>query len=146
MYLNKIKIQKKIKRFKKRRYQKVAFNQNNFLFGGNRSLSFRWSYIFNKLSMLIELKIYKFFIFKLRRITRRKKFKSFVNICCNHCFSRKSKNARMGKGKGKFSRYVYRSTTMKPIFSFFKLSKTRVCKFVNFLNNKSKNKFFFFFC
>lgn len=144
VYLNKIKIQKKIKRFKKRRIVGVSYNKNNFNINSNKSRMASWSFVFSRLSMFLELKFYRFFIFKLRRMSRKRKFKSYVNMSCNHCFSKKSKNSRMGKGKGKFVRYVYRTVTLKPIFSFFKMSKIRVCKFVMFLNKKSLNKFWFF--
>jgi hypothetical protein len=144
LYLNKIKIQKKIKRFKKRRSLSCSYKSTMFNLHSNKTRLPTWSYVFSRLSMFIELKFYKFFIFKLRRLSRRKKFKSFVNICCNHCFSKKSKNSRMGKGKGKFVRYVYRSLPMKPIFSFYRMSKVRINKLVRLFNKKCLNNFWFF--
>lgn len=92
----------------------------------------------------MELKFYRFFFLKLRKLSKKKKFFSFVFICCNHCFSKKSRNARMGKGKGKFLRYVCRKDSLKPLFIFSKLSINRVKQFTLFLNKKFKNNFFFF--
>jgi hypothetical protein len=141
LYLNKIKIQKNIKQFKHRSFNKNIFNKSYFSYKNIFIFKNKVSFVFNKFSLFLELKVYKFFIRKLRRLTKKRKFKSFVNICCNHCFSRKSKNSRMGKGKGKFVRFVYRSISLKPIFSFIKLSKTRLFKFTMYLNKKTKNKF-----
>lgn len=143
LYLNKIKIQKKIKLFKKRKSNKITFNliKNNFCKKKNFYL---FRYVYTKLCLFLELKFYRFFFLKLRRLSKRKKFKSFVFLCCNHIFSKKSKNSRMGKGKGKFVRFVFRSKVLKPIFIFKKISKYRVIKFVKYLNKKSEKKFFSF--
>ena len=141
MYLNKIKIQKNIKRFKNRRMAKFIYDNKYFNFLNTKLVYNRVSYIFNRFSLFLELKIYKFFIKKLRRMSKRKHFKSFLNICCNHYFSRKSKNSRMGKGKGKFVRYVYRTISLKPVFTFIRISKKRLIKFTIYLNKKTKSKF-----
>ena len=55
---------------------------------------------------IYKLKNYKFFILKLRKISKKKKFYSFVFLSCNHCFSKKTKNSRMGKGKGNPEQWV----------------------------------------
>ena len=141
MYLNKIKIQKNIKRFKNRRMAKFIYDNKYFNFLNTKLVYNRVSYIFNRFSLFLELKIYKFFIKNLRRMSKRKHFKSFLNICCNHYFSRKSKNSRMGKGKGKFVRYVYRTISLKPVFTFIRISKKRLIKFTIYLNKKTKSKF-----
>jgi hypothetical protein len=144
LYLNKIKMQKQIKRFKNRKQQKLSFNYNLFtsvlpFFSRNR-----YSYIFNRFLLFIELKLYRFYFLKLRRFCKKKKIKSYVYICCNHNFSRKSKNSRMGKGKGKFVRFVFRSKILKPIFILKGISKIRISKFIIFLNKKTNNKYFCF--
>lgn len=143
LYLNKIKIQKKIKLFKKRKFTSISFNlnQNNFL---KKKNFFLFRYVYSRFSMFLELKFYRFFFLRLRRLSKKRKFKSFVFLCCNHIFSKKSKNSRMGKGKGKFVRFVFRTKTLKPIFIFKKISKYRVASFVRYLNNKSENVFFSF--
>lgn len=141
LYLNKIKLQKKLKLFKKRKKLKITFNIKNYFFM-KKKLYYYSKYIFSRFAMFLELKVYRFFFLKLRRLSKRKKFKSFVLLSCNHMFSKKSKNSRMGKGKGKYVRFVFRTKILKPIFIFRKLSKYRLISFVNFLNKKSENKFF----
>lgn len=144
MLLNKIKIQRQIKRFKNRKIQKVTFNINNFILNDAKFLRNNYSFIFNRFLLFIELKIFRFYFLKLRRFCSKKKLKSYVYICCNHNFSKKSKNSRMGKGKGKFLRFVFRSKIFKPIFIIYKISKIRIYKFILYLNKKSNNKFFYF--
>lgn len=82
----------------------------------------------------LELRILKVLIVSLRKIIRRKKLKAFVFLCCNHAWFKKSKNARMGRGKGRFSRFVFVCTNLKPVFVFFKISKLRAVKFIERLN------------
>lgn len=146
MYLNKIKLQNKIKRFKFRKQIKMAYNYNYFLYKTNLKFFYKFfCRIYTRFLMYLELKIYKIFFLKIRKIIRKKKLKAFVNICCNHNFSKKSKNSRMGKGKGKFCRFIYRTTSFKPIFTFFNVSSFRVLKLCKFLNKKSKNRYFIFY-
>lgn len=145
MYLNKIKVQKQIKLFKKRKKQKVIYK--DFIFSpAIKKSTPSWSYVFSRFLLFFELRFYKFFFLKLRRLSKKKKFKAYVHVSCNHFFSKKSKNSRMGKGKGKFVRYVYRTKVMLPNFVFYRISKNRVSSFVLFLNKKTKNKFWYFFC
>ena len=137
MYLNKIK-NIKLSKFKNRSKSSTFFSKNKFSISNNVNLY----KIFCKNTLLLELKYYRFFFLKLRKISKKKKFYSFVFLSCNHCFSKKSKNSRMGKGKGKFIRYVCRKNLLKPIFIFNKISKIRFNKFLNYLNTKSYNLFF----
>ena len=143
MYLNKLKLQKQLKKFKNRKKQKLIFNDSIFSLCSKYRLYNNSVCIYVKNLILIELKIYRFFFLKLRKLSKKKKFKLFVLISCNHCFSKKSKNSRMGKGKGKFLRYVFRYKLLRPIFIFYKISLNRVSKFLNFLNKKNLNLFFF---
>lgn len=144
MYLNKLKLQKQLKKFKNRKKQKLIFNDSIFSFNNKNRLYNNSICIYVKNLILIELKIYRFFFLKLRKLSKKKNFKLFVLISCNHCFSKKSKNSRMGKGKGKFLRYVFRYKLLNPLFIFYKISLNRVFKFLNFLNKKNLNLFFFF--
>lgn len=145
MYLNKIKIQKSIKRFKCRREQKVTYNELMFVLNKFNYMSIKKSYIFCRNILFMELRFYKFYFLKLRRLNKRKRVNVYINIVCNHNFSRKSKNSRMGHGKGKFARFVFRTKLMKPIIIFNKISFIRLTKFINYINGKSKNNFFCFF-
>lgn len=137
MYLNKLKFQKKIKKFKNRKKQKLVFSDSMFCVKGSNILSSLY-FIFFKNRLFVEMRLYRFFFLKLRKLSKRKKIKTFVLISCNHCFSKKSKNSRMGKGKGKFTRYAMRYVSLKPIFIFYKLSYQRALLFKSFLNKKSR--------
>lgn len=137
MYLNKLKLQKNLKKFKNRKLQNFVFDDNLFSILNNFYIFSNYTYVFIKNKLFIELKLYRYFFLKLRRLSKKKKFKTYVMLCCNHCFSKKSQNSRMGKGKGKFLRYVFRYKTLKPIFMFKLMSKSRITKFTNFLNKKN---------
>jgi len=145
MYLNKLKTQVKLVKFKKRFVPKLIFKENIFSLVFKKTFFTKFSYIFLSNSINIELFFYKFFIKKLRKLSRRKNFKSFIFLYCNHCFSKKSKNSRMGKGKGKFVRFICRKYFLQPVFVFSKISSIRIQKFTTFLNTKSRNKFFYFY-
>ena len=145
MYLNKAKIKNKLKLFKKRKYQKLIFKDSIFRVKNKFFYYKKYITIYYLNKLFLPLKFYKFFFFKLRKISRRKKIKTYVNLNCNHFFSKKSKNSRMGKGTGKFLRFVFRSKSLKPLFIFYKMSIKRARKFIFFLNKKSKNNFFLFF-
>ena len=145
MYLNKAKIKNKLKLFKKRKKQKLIFKDSIFFLKNKFRLYKKYITIYIKQKIFLNLKIYKFFFLKLRRISKKKRIKTYVNINCNHFFSKKSKNSRMGKGTGKFLKFIFRTKSLKPIFIFYKMSISRALKFIRFLNKKSSNNFFLFF-
>jgi len=130
--------------FKKRFKRSSCFSESIFRFLKKNNKYQKLWYVFSSHSVYLELKFYRFFFLKLRKLSRRKKFLSLVFIYCNHCFSKKARNARMGKGKGKFVRYVCKKRSLKPVFIFSKISILRVNSFVSFLNKKTSRKFFFF--
>ncbi len=137
-------MQKQPVNFKKRYRRNSVYTDTIFGLRKNNTKYNKFWYVFSSHSVYLELKFYRFFFLKLRKLSRRKKFLSLVFIYCNHCFSKKAKNARMGKGKGKFVRYVCRRRSLKPVFIFSKISIFRVHKFILFLNKKTTRKFFFF--
>lgn len=139
LYLNKIK-NVSISKFKKRKNPRLFFKKKLF-----DCLFNKLNYIYCSKTMLIEMKYYRFFFLKLRKLSKKRGFLSFVFVRCNHCFSKKSKNARMGKGKGKFLRYVSSQKKLKPIFGFLGISFLRFKNFYLYINKKSKNFFFIFF-
>ena len=130
--------------FKKRFKRSSCLSESIFRFLKKNNKYQKLWYVFSSHSVYLELKFYRFFFLKLRKLSRRKKFLSLVFIYCNHCFSKKARNARMGKGKGKFVRYVCKKRSLKPVFIFSKISILRVNSFVSFLNKKTSRKFFFF--
>ena len=63
--------------------------------------------VFLKNKTYIELTFFKRFLVSLRKLYKKKKVNIFLNLHRNHVITRKPKNARMGKGKGKFNRFIY---------------------------------------
>ena len=145
MYLNKLNVQKTVTNFKKRYITTTRFVESQFVWLKSTNKFNKYSYIFSKNQVHIELKVYKLFFLNLRRLSRKKNFFSFVLLFCNHTFSKKARNARMGKGKGKMARFVCKKKNLQPLFIFKFLSVLRIKKFVCLLKKKSNQNFFFFF-
>jgi hypothetical protein len=89
---------------------------------------------------LLKLRPYFFrFIFKkLLKLSKRSKSKIFFCFKKNLIVSKKSKNSRMGKGKGGNSYFL--SFTKNKIFFFENFSKTRLLKLKKKTNYFLKNK------
>jgi large subunit ribosomal protein L16 len=70
----------------------------------------------------------------------KKNYKIWVNILPNYVISRKSKNSRMGKGKGSFERWVVRLKQGHILSEFIGIPKYRLnlilCKFNKKFNMK----------
>jgi len=137
MYFNKRKTQIKLSIQKKRKLPKIYFFKK-FSFLKRKKIKF---FILSKNYLHIELKFYKVFVKKIRKIAKKKRAKAFLYLCCNDAWFKKSKNSRMGKGKGRYVRYVYRTKICKPVLALSRLSKYRVQKLVKIINN-IKNAFF----
>ena len=117
--LNNRKLKKPL--FKKRYLKKVNYKKiSNSLFFKNK--------------VLVDLDFFKKILFRLKRIYKKKKIKLFINLNRNHIISKKPKNSRMGKGKGKFSRFVYKIVPYKPVISIPSISQTRFNSLLNHLN------------
>ena len=99
--------------------------------------SFKNRSVFIKNRVLIELYILKRLLFRLKRIYKKKKITLFINLNKNHIISKKPKNSRMGKGKGKFTRYIYKLSLFTPILFFEKISNYRFKSLQNVLNFKN---------
>lgn len=142
MYLNKKKTQKKLVLQKNRKKIIKTFFFEKFLFlkSSQKNKSY---FIFSKNTFFIELKVLKKIIKSLRKLIRKKKFKAYLYFCANYAWFKKSKNARMGRGKGRFNRFVFLTQSIKPLLIFQKISKNRVIKFKKMLNILLK-KFEFF--
>lgn len=134
MYLNQNLKFRKIKGFKNRGLLKrTSIVLTNNLFYWERKKSY---IIFNKNNSYVELNFLRFIFFKFRRCFVRKKYFLTLHIAPNYMFSKKSKNARMGKGVGSFKRPV-RSvkmhqpliySTMFSIKRFLRLRKVLLAK------------------
>jgi len=140
MYLNKRKSQKKLV-LQKHRFKPKIFFTDKYMYLSQHKM---YCFICIKQSIYLELKYFKFIIKKFRKLSKKKKFKVWVNFCCNHAWFKKSKNARMGKGKGKFVRFFFKATNCKPLIIFSRISKIRIIKFLKFLKH-SGNFYYGFF-
>lgn len=90
----------------------------------------------------IDLRFYKLLLRKVKKKFLKFKIKSYVYILPNNKTSHKSKNSRMGKGKGMNDRFYYRHKLTKPIIVFNKLSFTRFVKLKNFLIKFFRYKYY----
>lgn len=67
-----------------------------------------------------------------------KNLKIWVSLLPNSTISRKSKNSRMGKGKGLFDRWVFRFQQGSTLVEFLGVSRYRLIKTIIYLNKKFK--------
>lgn len=131
---------RKLNCFKKRGYLKKTKIKLTLLL--NRWESKQSFCIFFKNASYLELNFLRFIFFKFRRCFMRKKYYLTLNIVPNFMFSKKSKNARMGKGIGSFKRPVRLIKMYKPFIYSTCFSKKRFCILKNILLKKSPNTFF----
>jgi len=75
-----------------------------------------------------------------KRKRRSKVRRIWLNLKPNHIFTRKSKNSRMGKGKGSFNRWCLKLRRGVTILESIGLPKKLLLNFVTFFNKKSKLK------
>ena len=130
---------RKMRGFKRRGIEKRTFFRfTNYLPLWERKKSFC---IFFKNSTWLELRFIKFVFFKFRRCFVRKKYFLTLNIKPNFSFSKKSKNARMGKGNGSFKRPVKLIKVAKPFIMSTKFSKNRFKNILSILRGKNPHIF-----
>lgn len=139
MYFNKKKSQKKLVLQKNRFKPKIKFYKK-FMF---KNFFVKSAFLCVKQCVYLELKYLKILIKFFRKLSKKKKYKIYVNYCCNHAWFKKTKNSRMGKGKGKFVRYFYKSTNVKPLFIFKTVSRIRLKKFL--FNLRTMGNYFYIF-
>lgn len=92
--------------------------------------------------LTVDLRLYKLLLRKLKKKLLRYKVSSFVYIIPNNKKSYKTKNSRMGKGKGLNNRFYFRCKKMKPVLVFNQLSYTRFQKLKIFLSKFFNYKYF----
>lgn len=130
---------RKMRGFKKRSFSKRTFFKfTNSLTHWEKKSSFC---IFFKNNSYVELNLLRFIFFKIRRCFVRKKYYVTLNIKPNFSFSKKSKNARMGKGNGAFKRPVKLIKIAKPLIISTKFSKNRFKKVLLSLKGKNPHMF-----
>lgn len=121
MFFNKVSNKKKLKKFKQRRAPRT------YTLGTRKT---HYSYIYAKCGGLAELRLHKLILRKFRRRAKRRKFKMIFFFLPNYSYSKKSTNARMGKGKGKFRRLLARLKTHQPLVALRGIAFTRVLLFI----------------
>ena len=78
----------------------------------------------------MELRLHKLILRKFRRRAKRRKFKVTFFFLPNYSYSKKSTNARMGKGKGKVRRLMALVKTYQPLVAFRGIGLARILRFV----------------
>ena len=129
MKFNKLNIPNRIL-FKRRNYNKI----NNFkLYFGNIAFFIFQSIQFEFIYFFLIKRVLKFF-FKFKYITCNY-FKIWINLTANFPISYKSKNSRMGKGKGFFNRWSIKLNQNSILIEFKNINYIRV-KLLSFYWNK----------
>lgn len=80
-------------------------------------------------------------IFNLKKKSNKnnlKNLKIWISLLPNGTISRKSKNSRMGKGKGMFERWVFKFQQGSTLVEFLGISRYRLVKTIIYLNKKFK--------
>lgn len=117
----------KVKRQKKR--SKSFFFKNEKLFKKN--------FIFFKNILFLENKHFKKKFLRLKKRFLKKKNKIFLNFYFNINISKKGKNTRMGKGKGKIKNIAFKIKKLN-FYIYSNLSKSKTHKFYTLFFNKKK--------
>jgi len=120
MFYTKITDKKKLRKFKKRSEPGLDFKTPPY----NRR-----TYVYYPSGGNMELIIYKYIIKAFRRKSRRRRYKLNFFIKPNYIITKKSKNARMGKGKGKFRRFSLKLRKNKLFMAINGLSHYRIVRF-----------------
>ena len=129
---------------KKRKYKKNLINKIKF--GDYAFINLKETKI-----ELIQLSFIKKLFKKLMKRRKKKKtknnnntiyknYKIWVNLLPNYVISRKSKNSRMGKGKGSFERWVIRVRQGFILSEFIGIPKYRLQKIIIKFNKKFNMK------
>ena len=119
-------------RFKRRKCPKLAWN--------NLPLN-RRTYVFYGPGGNFELPIMRIIIKTFRRRSRRRGYRLNFFFKPNYFIFRKGKNARMGKGKGRFKRLSLNLRKNKLFMAISGLSHTRVLIFFKNISRKTNLRF-----
>lgn len=110
---------------------------------GSKSMNMSKQNLFLTTDFLsIDLRLYKFLLRKVKKKLLRLKIKTYVGLFPNNKISHKSKNSRMGKGKGLNNRFYFRLKKTKPILIFKGFNKIRFLKFKKYLCKFFSYKYF----
>ena len=114
----------------KRKIKRVKLNYGNLGFIILKSVQFEYVYFY-----LIRKYLKYFFKFKYALGNY---FKVWVFLKGNYPVSKKSKNSRMGKGKGSFMRWIIRLNQGHTIMEFNNINTIRLKKLNNYWNKLLK--------
>ena len=98
------------------------------------------NFFFTSNQLTIDLRFYKLLLRRIKKKLLKFKAKSFIFIYPNKKTSHKSKNSRMGKGRGINNRFYFRSNKNKPIVIFINFNELRFAKLKLFLSKFFKYK------
>lgn len=132
MFFNKIANRAKAKKHKHRQVPTIK---------DNRRHQYQHSTVFVKAGGNLELFIYKRVIRRFRKWVKRKKYKVRFKFTPNHIFSTKNKNARMGKGKGKYKRLLVRFNAYDPFMVVEGIAPVRLIKYFSWMELYFRNTF-----
>lgn len=121
------------KHFQKKKTQK----NRNRCFNINKKKLFIKNTIFYKNILFLENKNFKRKFLNFKKKFFKKKYKIFLILNFNNNITKKSKNSRMGKGKGKIKN-IFMLIKKLNFFIFCKLPKSRLYIFKNFFFCKKK--------
>ena len=132
MFYNKVTNRKTLRKFKKRGLPSMD---------SDYKVKKGFTYVWLPKGGNIELAFYKRILRRFRRRVRRRKYKVLFRFLPNYSYTRKIKNSRMGKGKGRFSRLALKLTAFKVIMIIKGLSHRRVECFLKKLRSAFKFNF-----
>jgi len=132
MFFDKIVNKKKFKKFKRRSTPKTTFNTNKM---------YVRTHVYYPSGGRVELWVYKRILRVFRRRSRRRRYTLNFLFRPNYIHSRKSKNSRMGKGKGKFSRLTLNLPANKLFMTVTGLSHQRVVLFFAKIHQNTRYRF-----
>ena len=90
----------------------------------------------------VDLRLYKLMLRKLKKKLLNFKVKTFLYMFPNKKKAYKSKNSRMGKGKGMNNRFYFCCKRTRPLIIFLNLNATRFLKLKYFLKKFFDYKYF----
>jgi ribosomal protein L16/L10AE len=121
MFFHKFSNRKKLRKFKKRSIPGIHTKSFSKLL---------YSVIYYKSGGVTELRLHKAILRKFRRRAKRRRFKIIFFFFPNYSYSKKSTNARMGKGKGKVRRLLALVRTTQPLVAIRGFGFRRILQFV----------------
>lgn len=121
--------------FKKRyKFKSIGF-ENNKIFNKNiiylilnKQFNMEFLYLYN-----FKKKLKNFY-----KLKKKKKKVIFFSLIKNFPITKKSKNSRMGKGKGKFNRYLIRIKKNTKIFKFYGFYNWELKNLIKIFKKKNK--------